>query len=243
MAYGYSDTAMDERLKKIRGDVYQAQTQPQALPEYDYARRKATETANTTNQSEQDALKRRFAAMGALNSGSSIKAMQIQTDAAEQRKADALEGINVQEAAAKRAFDQQQQQMAFQSGEAAKQRLFGAEESGLGREFQSGEALKGREFQSGEALKGREFQSGESALSRALQEKQFQTQLAQQNEQFSKQYDQSKYEFEKNYGLALEDLHKKDILEKFLDNFGVPGIINPVKGAVDKVGSWIGNIF
>jgi hypothetical protein len=158
MATAYSNSAMDDRLKKIKGDVYQAQAVSDRLPEYDYARKKAIETVNQSNSSAQDALKRRFAAMGALNSGSSIKQQQLQQETAMRAKADAIEGINAQEAQAKRALQQQEAERAFQSGEAARGRAFGAEEGELGRQFQSGEAQLGREFQAGESQKARELQ-------------------------------------------------------------------------------------
>lgn len=161
--YGVN-TSVDDRIKKIKGDVYQAKDQSAPLPEYDYARKKVTEQANQSNQSAQDALQRRFASMGALNSGSSIKQQQLQNEQSEQQKMSALEGVNVQEAQARRTLMQEEQQKEYQSTEAARGRAFGAEEGQVGRDFQSMEAQKARASQEGMFASDLEFKKWAASL-------------------------------------------------------------------------------
>lgn len=147
MAYGASDyNSVDDRLAKMKGSVYKAQAAPQSMPEYDYARKKVVEQSSQANSEAQDALKRRYAAMGALNSGSAIKQQQLQNDSSERNKNEALLGIGAQEAAAKREFAQQEAMKEFQSQEASAGRGFQAQESQLGRDLQKSLAMEDMEF-------------------------------------------------------------------------------------------------
>ncbi len=107
---------------------YQAKTYagPTALPEFDIARKHINDQANVVGQQQDDALQRRFAALGGLGSGSLIKQQSIATDQNENRRSDALQATNAQEAQAvagfKKDFDQQESQKEFSSGESMKGR-------------------------------------------------------------------------------------------------------------------------
>jgi hypothetical protein len=148
--YGQID-AMREQLKKMQspkpvdlekeneldaGKSYQAKAISGPLPEYDHLRNKVTEEANTVNSQNQDALKRRFASMGALNSGSYIKQAEIQNNESEQRRSQASSEINFQEAQARRALEKEESQKAYQSEEALKGRTFEGAQQRYSRNMQ-----------------------------------------------------------------------------------------------------------
>lgn len=125
--------------------------QPAANP-FERQREQAVQRAGATAQASGDAIKRRFAAMGGMNSGAAVKAEQIARDTANQQKEDAIAGVNAAES----------QDMAQK------------QEMQANRDFQSNEAKLGRDFQSTEAQKGRDFQKGQSDIDRAFQDKVFQ---------------------------------------------------------------------
>lgn len=118
---------------------YQAQDFSGALPEYDSVRDQAKQTSNTQNQGSQEALQRRFAAMGGLNSGSYIKASQMQDQSTAQNLNSSLNNIGFQEAQQRRQLQTQEGQKAYQSQEAVKGRnaQLGAQYQLAGLEGQS----------------------------------------------------------------------------------------------------------
>lgn len=81
--------------------------------------------AATAGRDQSDAIKRRFASLGASNSGAALKAEQLADQETQQGKEEALQGVAGQELAAK----QQQQGQEFQAAEAEKGRSFQAKES------------------------------------------------------------------------------------------------------------------
>ncbi len=99
---------------------------------FDLARQRASQRSQADLQQNQDALQRRFAAMGALNSGAAIKQQQLAQERAQQQREEAMSGIDATEA------DRHENQINrdFQAGEAEKQRGFQREQSGLDRGFQ-----------------------------------------------------------------------------------------------------------
>lgn len=149
----------------------QPTTTPPKLPEFDKLRTQATQRINAQGGQASDALKRKFASLGNLNSGAAIKQEQkMQAELGEQRE-QAMAGIDVAEA---------------QEG----QRRLEVQEN---RDFAAGESRIGREFASGEAKLGRDFAGQESALSRALQSEQFGKQFGLQNEVFGEQKNQNTF--------------------------------------------------
>jgi len=135
---------------------------------FELAKKRAQQKATESQQQSTDALKRRFAQMGALQSGAAIKQEQLVAEKTQEQLGQELEGIGAQEAE----FNRQQQEVKegreWQAGQADIQRKFESGESALGRAFATAEAQKGREFTSGENLTQRKFESGESALGRAF---------------------------------------------------------------------------
>lgn len=118
-------TDLEKQLKDIPAAVpitgYQAKEITGPLPEYDLARKKLNEEANVAGQAGSEALARRFAAMGGgLNSGAFIKQAEIQNQDIENRRAQGVQDIAVQEATARRGLSEKEADKAFQSGENAK---------------------------------------------------------------------------------------------------------------------------
>lgn len=151
--------------------------------QFDVLRRRAKREANVQTQQGQEALKRRFASIGQLNSGAAIKQQQIAHQQGAERAERATQNIDLAEAQENQRRKELIEGRQFQSGEAAKQREFitgerlgGQEFAGnqaqLGREFATSERLGGQEFAGGEAQKQRDFQQG-------LADREFQSQMQQ----------------------------------------------------------------
>ena len=104
---------------------YQKQAVPGSLPEFDKARNDVTQRINSQaqveNQTQQDALKRRFAAIGGLSSGAYIKNAGLTSDRIAASKADAtgtaLAGLGLEEGKAMRALSEAEQNRFFVSNE------------------------------------------------------------------------------------------------------------------------------
>lgn len=148
--------ALNDVEKPIQPAPYKAKQVQGPLPQYDAMRARLSQRTNADTQSQQDAMQRRFAAQGGLNSGAALKQQQLIAEKGVQTREDAMEGVNNQESA-------------------ERQRLQEAEAQ---KEFQSQEAASGRQFQAGESALGRQFQASESALGRAQQKSQFDQDLA-----------------------------------------------------------------
>ena len=70
---------------------------PTKLPRYDLLRQRVGQQQVAQEQEQEDAMKRRFASMGGLNTGAYIKQSQIAADQAMERRGQALEGVNLAE--------------------------------------------------------------------------------------------------------------------------------------------------
>lgn len=110
----YVDTAFRKKLgdigagingaaapKPLAMEAFAPQAIPDKLPEFDTQRDRVKQQAGADEQANQEALQRRFAAMGALNTGAAIKQASLVTDQADKNKADALGQVDIQEAARK----------------------------------------------------------------------------------------------------------------------------------------------
>ena len=149
-------------VNDVSQSAYKAKDVSKALPEYDAMRARLTQRSNADVGQQQDAMQRRFASQGGLNSGAAIKQQQLVAEAGAQNREQAMEGVNSQESAERRRLQEAESQKEFQSQEAA-----------TGRQFQSQEAATGRQFQSKEAQVGRDFAAGESRLGRESQRSMF----------------------------------------------------------------------
>lgn len=104
----------------------------QTIPEFELLKQKATQRARIAGQEASGAIKRRFAALGGLQTGAAIKAQSIAQEKA------------------RRGGEEQVQQLGLAEVAEATRRGERAEELGLRKEafgFQKEEAAKGHEFQ------------------------------------------------------------------------------------------------
>jgi hypothetical protein len=101
-------------------DPFQAPKNPFAIQ-----KEQVNQRFNAQGQQQDDALKRRFAAMGGLNSGAYIKNQQLQGQEVAQQREGAIANVDAQEA-----------QFGLQAQESQKQRDFQREEGDKGRAFQ-----------------------------------------------------------------------------------------------------------
>lgn len=92
--------AIRRRLDTMQGpQMLQKESAPQGpLPQFEALRQNLRDEAQSAGQQQSDALKRRFAAMGALNSGAAIKAEQQGNEAIQKQLNKELSNIGFQEA-------------------------------------------------------------------------------------------------------------------------------------------------
>jgi hypothetical protein len=129
--------------------VYKAKDVSGPLKEYDAMRARVGQRVGADTQQQQDAMQRRFAAQGGLNSGAAIKQQQLVAESGVQQREQAIEGVDAQETAERRRLQEAEAQKEYQSQEAETGRQFAAGESKLGRDFTAGESKLGRDAQRG----------------------------------------------------------------------------------------------
>ncbi len=195
--------------------------------QFEMARKKAAQQNTAAVQGQQDALKRRFAALGSINSGAAIKQSQMAAEAGEQNLASQNENINaaqraenlrVKELQANRDFTRSErlgsQDFAgsqadlgrkFQTGERLGSQDFMGQQNKLGREFTTSERLGGQEFAGQQAKQAQDFTAGQNDAQRALQSKQFDADLnfrntvrSDQNSQFDQQMTMANRQFQED---------------------------------------------
>jgi hypothetical protein len=194
--------------------------------QFDLARKRAEQRANAE---QDDALKRRFAAMGGLNSGAYIKQQSVQADDAAKRRADVMEGIDVAESNEAQRQREVQEGREFARSERLGSQDFSASQADLQRKYQTGERLGAQDFSKSERLGGQDFaqreressqewQGGQNELNRLLQSRGLdlqQRQIDNQADQFLKDFDQRKFEFSKQ----VENWQQQIGLEKQAQTF------------------------
>lgn len=159
-------------------DAYQAKDMSSAdLPQYDAMRTRLNSQYSQQQSQSQDSLDRQFAAMGG-GPGNGAQAKQTENLSAgiAQQKGQDLLNVNAQEAQTRTGLQQQQDQMAFQSGE----------------------SQKGYAFQAGQADIGRQFQAGVTGAQMGQQAQEFNAQQGTQSQQFNAEMQQSQNQF--NFG-------------------------------------------
>ena len=200
----------------------QAPQMPQApkapLPEFAAQRQKVEQRINADTQGQQDAMQRRFAAGGMLNSGAAMKQQGIVANQAQQNKTDALAGVDAAE------MGEQQRRQEITDG-----RDFASSQAQMGRDFEGQQAQLGRDFAGSESALGRAFSAGESKLGRDQQGSQFDKTFGLQKDQFRE--DQSNTTF--NRGIATKDLsdEEKAYMNNYTKNTGLNQI--PVATSYD----------
>lgn len=152
--------------------------QPQAPQEdavsrrYSMLKQQAKTAAAGQNQQVDEAIKRRAAANGQLNSGAYIKQQQISGDLGARRESEAVGQLSAQELAERAQMDEAATQRQFQDTQARLGEKFQSGENATQRGFQDTQARLGEKFQSGESNTQRGFLSGENALQRRFQDEQ-----------------------------------------------------------------------
>lgn len=126
-----------------------------SLPQYDFLRKQASQESNKQRQMGQEALNRRFAALGGVGSGAQIKTEQ-----------------NLQSELAKQAQGAQNQ-ISFQEQQQIHQEDLAKQEREAQQAFISGESEKAREFQKLESGKQRSFQEKLANMENDYREKVF----------------------------------------------------------------------
>lgn len=174
-------------------------TEPGSLPQFDYLRKRATQDINAQNQQQEEALKRRLATTGALNTGAGLKQQNLQAESAMDRRAQAMEGIGFQEQAERARLDEIQSgrtfareerlgSQDFSRGERLGSQEFGAGESALGRKFQTSERESGQGFVAQQSKAAQDFAANQAHQDRLIQSAQFKANLDQHTKEFNKTF-------------------------------------------------------
>lgn len=191
------------------------------VSEFDLQRKKAEQQVNAAKQGQQDALKRRFAAMGNINSGAYVKANENVDEAAGNQLNSANDNINAAQNSELRRRREVVQGQEFAAGEAEKGRKFIGGESALQRAFTTQERLGSQTYSTGERLGSQDFASGQAQTSRDFAAAEAQKardnaeflrtiERNQAAEQFNKQYELDKSTTDFNKAMAEAEASKKD---------------------------------
>lgn len=185
-----------------------------------------------TQQTEQEkeALRRRFAAMGGLGSGASIKAESLAGEAGARRLSQARMSLESERLREEQQQEELEKQRQFQKSErlgsqqfASSERLgsqqFATQQAEMDRQFSSSERQAQQNWAAQQALLGREFTAEEARKMREMQESQFNAShaLAQ------KEYDLNEKISLENIDMAKQQLangNKGIFQEIFSDLFG-----------------------
>lgn len=154
----------------------------QDLPEFEAMKRRTQQRFQAQGQQQQDALKRRAAAMGTLNSGAYLKQSQNAAEANTQQQEEAMQTVDAGQQAELRRMKEIQEGREFQKGEREASQGFASSERAASQGFASAEALKQREFAAGESKLGRDLQADQFAKDYDLKNKAFMQSLVQWEE-------------------------------------------------------------
>ena len=124
---------------------------------YDAMRNRIKQDSSAAAGGDIDAMRRRFASMGGMNSGAAMKQEQMARDSASARADRSIGDIDIQESAE-----------AERLAEAEKQRSYGTSEREASQKFGAGEAEKSRGFATSERLGSQQFGAGEAEKSRGF---------------------------------------------------------------------------
>jgi hypothetical protein len=116
-------------------------------PTFDLARKRAEQGLASSGQIQNDAIQRRFAAQGGLNSGAFVKAQEGARESAASQRQNAMEGIDAAEAA-----DTARQQEILSGREFSRSERIGSQD------FSRLERLDTQQFSAAEAVKLRQFE-------------------------------------------------------------------------------------
>lgn len=241
-------------------------------PSARFKRLKEEAKRETTAQTQQaqEALKRRFAALGLQSSGAAIKQEQLAQQAGQtalQRRlgdiqsAQESEQLRRQEIEEGRQFarsereasqafgsEQAQLQRAFQTGERTASQQFGAEQALLGREFAKAERLSQQDFAALQNKIQREFASDEALKQRGFTAEQAQLARDLQAEQFASQLlfqresrDIQQSQFAQQMDLAIKQFNLDEEITRY--NQALADAEASKKTIFDRLGQYGTNFF
>lgn len=158
---------------------------------------------------EQDALKRRFASIGATGSGASIKSAQQAEQAGSRRLSQGKGALEIARLGEEQRLGEIESAREFQRGEREAGQLFAGGQAALGRKFASFERAAGQRFAGEQARLGREFTTSEREAAQI-----FNQGLA------DREFELNKLISMANLGMAQDQLdeNKKGILGGLLGN-------------------------
>lgn len=156
-------------------------------------RQRAKQEQGAQTQAQQEALQRRFAALGQQGSGADIKTQMLAEEAGQKQLARVQEGIMSAEEEDILRRQEIEKQRQFQAGEAEKGRQFAAEQAEIARQAGLEQLGVQQEFASEQAKLGRDFQKSENLAART-----------QQAEQWKKSFEESISQFEQQMSFAQE---------------------------------------
>lgn len=137
--------------------------------QFDVARKKATDQSAVNLQARKDALARRFASLGNLDSGARLKMEENAANDEASNLNNANEGINAQQQAELGRRKEVVMGQNFQAGEAEKGRQFSGEQAAMQRQFATGERLGGQDFSAGQNDLQRKYATGEREAGQKFQ--------------------------------------------------------------------------
>lgn len=134
--------------------------------QFDLARKKAAEQSTVDLQNRKDALARRFASLGNLDSGAQIKQEQLAQNDAASGLNNANEAINAQQNAELGRRKEVVQGQQFAAGESQKGRDFSAQQAAMQRAYGTSERESGQQFTAGQQQKGQDFTAAQNEVQR-----------------------------------------------------------------------------
>lgn len=224
------------------------------LNQFDAQRKRAAQENTAAVQTQKDALKRRFASMGALNSGAALKQDQLTEQQGQENLAKINEGIGAQQIAEGRrqkeiadtrdfsrsereagqnfAALQAEAQRKFQTGERLGSQDFARLSADDQRRYMTSERLGSQDFARGERTAGQQFARGERLGSQDFSADQARMARDLQSSQFGQQMDMARLNFDEekrvndaNIDFNNRMLAQKDMIERLLGNLGFGGLL------------------
>jgi len=222
--------------------------------EFDLARKRSKQQAQSNLQQQQQALKRRFAVLGTGASGARLKAEEkAQTQYGEQvagaeeqiGTAERAENRRVREIGEARQFATSERlgSQEFAKGERIGSQDFGAQQAEIQRKYQTGERLSSQEFSSVQADIQRKYLTGERISSQeyATVEREASQQFADAQRQYQEAFaagesglarDAARQMFDAQMGLEVNKLTQAQ--QQFADTFGEEKRVNDANIAFNE---------
>lgn len=194
--------------------------QPDGPDQFELARKRASAQNNAAVQGQQDALKRRFASLGSVNSGAAIKQNQMVAERGQENLAAVNQNIDAAQTAE---FGRKAELQA--------NRDFARSERLGSQDFMGSQAELGRKFSTSERLGSQAFAAGENATTRKIQQQQYDADMKfrksvqeSANSQFADQMDLANRQFAEDRATTQfnKDLAAKGQKKSFQDILSNP---------------------